>query len=193
MCSGVVAGGYQEGACMRTSSRKGFTLIELLVVMVIIAMLAALLLPAIGDARRHAITTKCMANMHAVGIAILSWGQTTNYQPVEPTSPADALTYFTSVNNGNWVGAFSVHNGMYCWTSTDGSDGPNHARTIVDNLYPNYLPSGEVFYCPSFNRLTKHDFDGSAPSENVNYSNSWKKTETDWWLIRTGRSKATPG
>ncbi|UCC96946.1 MAG: type II secretion system protein [Phycisphaerales bacterium] len=61
--------------------KKGFTLIELLVVIAVIALLMAILLPALNVAREQGRRTACLSNMRQVGVALMLYQTEYEYTP----------------------------------------------------------------------------------------------------------------
>ena len=67
-----------ENLRLNPRSRGGFTIIELLVVVTIIALLIALLVPAIGKAREAAMLTQSLGNLRNMGTACANYGAAWN-------------------------------------------------------------------------------------------------------------------
>lgn len=72
------------------SSKKGFTLVELLVVISIIAMLLAVLMPALGKAKKLAQGTVCAAHMRGIGTGMLAYVTEFQYFPASYLYPSNA-------------------------------------------------------------------------------------------------------
>ena len=107
----------------------GFTLIELLVVISIIATLAAMLLPALGNAREVAKASSCRNNLRQLALANLNYHDSFKY--LAPMSAAGK-----SNDTIRWHGTVSASGGIY-----DRSSSP---------LYDFIGKNTKIFDCPDF-------------------------------------------
>ena len=108
------------------SRPAGFSLIEVLVVIAVIAMLAALLVPALASAKRKAQSAKCASNIRQIAMATILYGNDT---------PDIGLPY----DNGDWV------NPPYKGEAGGGSWNVGFRRTISQYLGG----KSDVMWCPA--------------------------------------------
>src|SRR5512143_3045020 len=120
---------------MRTTRRcrnLAFTLIELLVVVAIIALLAAMLLPALQNARNRAVRAACISNLRQIGIALVNYS--TDSASALPPSGFEDLPSRTH----------------YSATSSKGSTNVYSVRDLT-GLCPSY-GDAKLYVCPGFMR-----------------------------------------
>jgi prepilin-type N-terminal cleavage/methylation domain-containing protein len=106
----------------------GFTLIELLVVIAIIAILAGLLLPALGKAKERGQRARCTANLKQILVATHMYvGDNNDWMP------------YTSWSSDT----YNVPNWMYSRVATNK---PQH-NVVLGQLWQ-YHTSRELYWCP---------------------------------------------
>lgn len=96
----------EKPANWRSAARgNAFTLIELLIVIVIISILAAMLLPALKNARDMAKRSVCAGNMKQLGLTIGMYiNDYSYYLPGQTNGGAyDSVKWSTSLFDGNYV------------------------------------------------------------------------------------------
>ena len=74
---------------VRMVCRKGFTLIELAVVLATLALLAAMLLPALAQTRQNSQVIECLANQRQLAVAWMMYARDNNDKLV----PVGSLAY----------------------------------------------------------------------------------------------------
>ena len=113
-------------SCLRASVPSAFTLIELLVVIAIVALLIALLLPAIKRARAVARNIQCMSQERQMTIATLAYiNEHDEYFPMGASANWDVGTWWPS-NLRPYLGTLAV---LKCSEAF----GPRHWNTYMAN------------------------------------------------------------
>jgi prepilin-type N-terminal cleavage/methylation domain-containing protein len=123
--------------CIESSGRKrpkAFTLVELLVVISLLALLIAILLPALAQSRHRARRTACAANLRQVGVAINLYSQDFDDTiPFGPSGrPVTGSNFYTVT--GNVTSLLSLE------------DGAPVGLGLLLKDYVSHQPM--VFFCP---------------------------------------------
>lgn len=150
-----------------------FTLIELLIVISIIAVLAALLLPALSRAKQTAISSKCISNLKQIGV-----GGTLYSQDYNGFIPLIEGHYGGVWYSAHWYG--SVY--PYIYPGKDLSHAKNGRKTIL------VCDADQEIYSPGSGILISYGGNtnvGGAASPEANYFrfNNFSNISKVLWMM----------
>jgi len=128
----------------RILNSSAFTLIELLVVIGIIALLAAILLPALGRARETAKSVSCISNLHSIGLSLHTYSA--NYADFYPLAYQFLNGEGEKASQGD-----GIQRGYFHWTAALEPD--QYVAPVTDAEDPanavNYPMNEPNYVCPS--------------------------------------------
>jgi len=112
---------------------KGFTLIELLVVIAIIAILLAILMPALNRVREQGKRAACLSNVKQLTLAWLMYAYENDDKIV------NASTFFSRTGEPAWIGAV--------WQSTAPEE--QRREQLKDGILYPYCKDVDIYRCPT--------------------------------------------
>ncbi|KAF0176591.1 MAG: prepilin-type N-terminal cleavage/methylation domain [Limisphaerales bacterium] len=148
--------------------RHAFTLIELLVVIAIIAILAGMLLPALGKAKQKAHDVACKNNLKTLAMAAILYGQ--DYDDITP------ITYGTS----GVIGASNI------WYRALGFYAGKAGNLAAGR-------AGKVFECPGFKPIASQNTAGFIASLGICYAQNRYLTTMPNTVVRFAQVGDTSG
>jgi len=154
--------GCREQQTASQRSFRAFTLVELLVVISVIALLMAILLPALGAARERGRRAVCMANLRTLGQAVIIYANDNHDRLVPGDNP---------ISWAVWAQPSDL-------LPADGLDGTcarhvNLGHLLKTGIVPMPTRKETVLFCPS----TRAAYDFSPPGE---LPQQWGTEGTAW-------------
>ena len=123
------------------STQRGFTLAALLVIIAVLALLAAMLLPALASAKKKAQRISCVNNLKQCGLAFRIWeGDNNDKYPMDVSTSAGGTMEYT-----------------------DGANTFSHFQTMS-----NELSTAKILICPADTRAVAGNFT-RLKNQNVSY------------------------
>jgi len=163
----------REKTVKAEKSIGGFTLIELLVVIAIIALLMAIITPALKKAKKHARRSICASNLHQWGLVHVSY-----------SNDHGTILETTAVGWGRYPIFAAVDRSERCVVNSDSC----FSFPALDGYVPGMdlinRKIGNIFYCPEtkepFGKLIEGDWSvrdyATLPYAYFAKVNNWEKT-----------------
>jgi len=136
--------------------RRAFTLVELLVVIGIMAVLIAMLLPALNRAREQSRRIRCLSNMRQLTIAWSMYANDSKGRICGANTPVIG----TDPKEFNWV--------------TVDTNGMDTLASLQAGMLYKYVNTAEVYHCPSIDYIRSYSLNSLLLGEGPEDQNTGK-------------------